>query len=105
MYIPIHINWTSPFSILGLLGGIFHFNKILNDTSISNNGEPDHTPHFAATDLVLHGLPMSHKRTLDLYGLIHLNRMEFPTLINRASPYPFKGWLVVPFFNFQLNIL
>ena len=25
MYLPILINWTSPFSILGLLGGIFHF--------------------------------------------------------------------------------
>ena len=25
MYFPILINWTSPFPILGLLGGIFHF--------------------------------------------------------------------------------
>ena len=25
MYCPIFINWTSPFPISGLLGGIFHF--------------------------------------------------------------------------------
>ena len=25
MYFPIPINWTSPFPILELLGGIFHF--------------------------------------------------------------------------------
>ena len=25
MYFPILINWTSPFQIFGLLGGIFHF--------------------------------------------------------------------------------
>ena len=25
IYFPILINWTSPFPILGLLGGIFHF--------------------------------------------------------------------------------
>ena len=27
MYFPILINWTSPFPILGLLGGIFHFHS------------------------------------------------------------------------------
>ena len=27
MYFPIFINWTSPFPILGLLGGIFHFHS------------------------------------------------------------------------------
>ena len=28
----------------------------------ANSGEPDQTPHFAAFDLVLHCLPMSHKK-------------------------------------------
>ena len=25
MYFPIRINWTCPFPILGLMGGIYHF--------------------------------------------------------------------------------
>ena len=57
MYFPILINWTSPFPILGLLGG-----KLL----FANSGEPDQTPHFAVSDLVLHCLLMSQKRTLGL---------------------------------------
>ena len=28
----------------------------------ANSGEPDQTPQFAASDLVLHCLPMSHKK-------------------------------------------
>ena len=35
----------------------------------ANSGEPEQTPRFAASDLVLHCLLMSHKRTLGLYGL------------------------------------
>ena len=27
-----------------------------------NSGEPDQTPHFVASDLDLHSLPMSHKK-------------------------------------------
>ena len=33
------------------------------------------------------------KRTLGLYGLTHLSRMEFPTSINWTNPFPFKGLL------------
>ena len=33
----------------------------------ANSGYPDQTPCSAVCDLGLHGLPMSHKRTLDLY--------------------------------------
>ena len=29
---------------------------------ISNSGEPDQTPRFVASDLVLHCLPSSHKK-------------------------------------------
>ena len=32
----------------------------------SNSGEPDQTPHHAASDLVFHCLPMSHKRDVRL---------------------------------------
>ena len=41
MGFPIHINWTSPFSILGLL---------------------DDIRQYGASDLDLHCLPMSHKK-------------------------------------------
>ena len=62
MYFSILIDWTSPLQILGLLGGIFHFIQVLKETLFTNRGEPDQTLHFAATDLVLHCLPMSHKK-------------------------------------------
>ena len=46
----------------------FIFIQLLKETSLSTVcGEPD--PRFAASDLVLHCLPMSQKRTLGLYGL------------------------------------
>ena len=31
---PISISWTSSFPIVGLLGGIFHFDQILKETSV-----------------------------------------------------------------------
>ena len=35
----------------------------------ANSGDPDQTPHFVTSDLGLHYLLMSHKRTLGIYGL------------------------------------
>ena len=35
----------------------------------TNNGDPDQTPENVASDLDLHYLPMSQKRTLGIYGL------------------------------------
>ena len=35
----------------------------------ANSGDPDQTPHSVASDLGLHYLPMSQKRTLGIYGL------------------------------------
>ena len=65
MYFPILINWTSPFLILGLLGGIFHFLfKFLKTFLLAISGEPDQTPRFATSDLVLHCLSMSKKGCL-----------------------------------------
>ena len=61
MYFPILINGTSLFPILGLLGRIFHFHSIKKKLLFANSEEPDQTPRFAAADLVLHCLPMSHK--------------------------------------------
>ena len=37
------------------------FTQIKINYSVSNSEEPDQTPRFAASDLDLHCLPMSHK--------------------------------------------
>ena len=60
MYFPILINRTSAFPILGVLSGVFHLIQVLKEILYANSGEPDQTPRFAASDLVLHCLPMSH---------------------------------------------
>ena len=44
----------------------FIFIQILKDTSVTNSGEPGQTPRFAASDLVLHCLPMSNKKDAKL---------------------------------------
>ena len=52
---------------MGLLGGIFHlyiFFFFLN--LFANSGEPDQTPRFAVSTLILHCLPMSHKKNARL---------------------------------------
>ena len=53
-----NIHWTSPFSILGLLGGIFHFYTKFKELY----GESQQTQHFVVSYLVLYCLPMSHKK-------------------------------------------
>ena len=50
MYFLILINWKSPFPILGFFGGNFHFYLISKRHFC-----------FAASGLVLHCFPMSHK--------------------------------------------
>ena len=69
MYFPILINATGPFPFQGFWVVIFIFNQILKKLLYANSGEPDQTPRFAASDLVLHCLPMFHKRTQGIYGL------------------------------------
>ena len=60
---------TSPFGRIhfeleGLLGGKFQFHSNLKKVySVNNSEEPDQTPRSAASDLVLHYLFMSLKRT------------------------------------------
>ena len=65
MEFPTGINSTSLFPILGLLGGTFHLNLK------ANSGEPDERPHFAASDLVLHCLPMFPKKLARLIWANH----------------------------------
>ena len=58
----ILINWTRPFPILEMSGLRCHFYSIANRYSCLVNSEnPDQTPRFAASDLGLHCLPMSHE--------------------------------------------
>ena len=58
---------------------IFFFLQILKETSEANSGGPDQTLRFAASDLVLHCLPMSHKKETRLIWikpvqtLLHVN--------------------------------
>ena len=50
----------SNFRVVGwYFSFLFNFNKKLLQ---ANSGEPDQTPLFAASDLFLHCLPMSHKK-------------------------------------------
>ena len=75
MYFPIIINWTSPFPILGLLSVFFFiFIQILKETSVS---KPDQTPRFVASNLVLHCLPMSHKKTARLIWVNQTMKLFF----------------------------
>ena len=45
-----------------MLGGIFHFHKVLIENMQANSGDPYQTPYFVAPDLGLHYLPVSHKK-------------------------------------------
>ena len=58
MYFPIIVNWTSPFPILGLFGGIFHFKRNVCKQTVENLNAALN----AASDQVLHCLLMSHKK-------------------------------------------
>ena len=73
MYLPILINWTSPFPFLGLFGGIFI--QILKRNFCKQTYEnPDQTLPFALSDLVLHCLPISHKKDARLIKKLMVNK-------------------------------
>ena len=57
MNFPISISRMSLFQILEVLGGNFHFYSNSNRTFCEQT-----VPHYAASDLGLRCLPMSHKR-------------------------------------------
>ena len=48
--------------------------QILKETSVS---KPDQTPRFVASNLVLHCLPMSHKKTARLIWVNHTMKQVF----------------------------
>ena len=63
MNFPTSINWTNPFPILGVFGGIFLlFSKFQLKILYTNSEDPDQAPHYAVSDLDLHCLHMSHKK-------------------------------------------
>ena len=52
-------------SILRVVGWYMYFSSLLKFYKkflFANSGEPDQTPHFGASDLVLQCLQMSHKK-------------------------------------------
>ena len=60
----------SNFRVVGwYFSFLFKFQKNL---LLANSGEPDQTPQFAASDLVLHCLPMSHKKDARIIWYKHL---------------------------------
>ena len=70
MEVPIFINWTSPFPILGLLGGIFHFYSNFNRTFCKQTVETLIRHCYTASDQFCTVCRCPIKRTLGLNGLI-----------------------------------
>ena len=85
MHLPILINWTSLFPTFGLLGGIYHFVQILKEASLSKQWKPDQTPRFVASDLVLHYLPMPHKKDDRLKWVKLLARDKFTYITTEGT--------------------
>ena len=56
-----------PFKGCGVVS--FNFIEFLKVYSVSNSTEADQMPRFAASDLVLHCLPMPPKSTLGLSSM------------------------------------
>ena len=72
MDFPTIYSRTGSFLILGMLGGIFHcffFLQIFIEHTQVNSEDLDHTPRYAASDLVSTVCLFPTKRTLGIYGL------------------------------------
>ena len=53
------IYWTSPFVILGMSGLFCRFYSILWKILLTNSADLNQTPHYVASDLGLHCLPLT----------------------------------------------
>ena len=82
---PILNNGTSPFPILGLLDGIFHFYSNLKRNFCKQTVESLIRLRFVASDLVLHCLPMSYKKDARLIWVKHMRQEPF--LINCSASF------------------
>ena len=68
MDFPTVICWISPFVILGVPGLLCHFYSLVSwKILLANNVEPDQTPHYVASDLGLHCLPMTLLRVKTIH--------------------------------------
>ena len=78
--------WMSPLSFLGALGVfssfLFHFS--IKFTFQANRIASDGTPRFAASDLGLFCLPMSHKKDA---RLIWVKKVEHSNPLNRGADW------------------
>ena len=70
------INWTSPFPILGLLGGIFHFYSNFNKILCKQTVKTLIRRHILCLIWVCTVCICPTKRTLGLYGLIKSDKLE-----------------------------
>ena len=55
----IHVYSTIPIVNLGVSGLFSTFIVFLMEILLANTAEPDQTPHYVASDLDLHCLPMT----------------------------------------------
>ena len=81
MYFRIFIDETRPFPILGLLGGIFliFYSLFKRDFCMQTVENLIRRRVFAASDLVLHYLPMSHKKDSRLIWVKELSTINHVT--------------------------
>ena len=91
--------------------------KILKKLLFANTGELNQTPRFAASDLVLHCLPMSHKKDARLiwvnvpptakviwrrvHSLVSSDRLEKPGIEPRNPGYKVGGLSTTPWWLFS----
>ena len=74
MEFPTIINWNSPYLFKGMLGGIFHFYSNFNRKFYKQTVKTLIRCHiFAASDLGVHCLSMSHKK----YSRLIFELIEF----------------------------
>ena len=87
MEFPTSINWASPFPFQGLFGGIFHFYSFFKRNFCKQTVENLIGRRvFAASYLVLHCLPMSHKKDAGLNVWTFYSRMCTSTKRDVAQP-------------------
>ena len=63
---------------------VFVFIQILIEYSVKKSGDPDQTPRSAASGLVLHCLPMSHKKDARLIWVKYQKVSEYDQVMPRS---------------------
>ena len=76
MFTPLSIGRVH-FQTNGCWVAFFIFIQVLKEILFANSGEPDQVPRFVASNLVLHCLPLSQKRTLVRFIWVKDQNAEF----------------------------